>query len=66
MLDGIVTDKLESLALNHGLDVVDIYSASWGPTDNGETVEGPAKLATKAFEEGIKNVSNSNTSLTLG
>jgi hypothetical protein len=31
---------------------VDIYSASWGPDDDGRTVDGPAKLAIKAFLDG--------------
>ncbi|KAI4827175.1 hypothetical protein KUCAC02_030593 [Chaenocephalus aceratus] len=33
---------------------VDIYSASWGPNDDGKTVEGPGRLAQKAFEYGIQ------------
>ncbi len=32
-------------------------SASWGPTDNGETMEGPGKLAAEAFALGIREVS---------
>uniref|UniRef100_A0A8C2PT04 Neuroendocrine convertase 1 n=1 Tax=Cyprinus carpio TaxID=7962 RepID=A0A8C2PT04_CYPCA len=35
-------------------DHVDIYSASWGPNDDGKTVEGPGRLAQKAFEYGIQ------------
>jgi len=56
MLDGAVTDQLEgeALAMNH--KYVDIYSASWGPNDDGKTVEGPGVLAQKAFEKGIKEV----------
>ena len=30
-----------------------IYSASWGPDDDGKTVDGPGKLATRAFLQGI-------------
>lgn len=56
MLDGTVTDSLEAKALSHALDHNDIYSASWGPSDDGTTVEGPGKLASKAFERGIKQV----------
>lgn len=37
-------------------DKVDIYSASWGPDDNGVTVEGPGRLATEALERGILKV----------
>ena len=61
MLDGTVTDSLEARALSYGVGHVDIYSASWGPNDDGQTVEGPGKLASKAFEKGIKQVSLSST-----
>ena len=33
---------------------VDIFSSSWGPNDDGATVEGPGRLATKALERGIR------------
>lgn len=40
MLDGEVTDTVEAKSLNFALDHIDIYSASWGPDDDGTTVEG--------------------------
>lgn len=43
--------------LGYALDKVDIYSASWGPNDDGRTVEGPGRLATKAFKRGVTEVS---------
>ena len=54
MLDGRVMDSTEGEAIAFNHKYVDIYSASWGPNDDGQTVEGPGKLATKAFELGIK------------
>ncbi|XP_070599102.1 neuroendocrine convertase 1 isoform X1 [Erythrolamprus reginae] len=54
MLDGIVTDAIEASSIGFNPDHVDIYSASWGPNDDGKTVEGPGRLAQKAFEYGIK------------
>uniref|UniRef100_A0A3B4AHS3 Neuroendocrine convertase 1 n=1 Tax=Periophthalmus magnuspinnatus TaxID=409849 RepID=A0A3B4AHS3_9GOBI len=54
MLDGIVTDAIEASSIGFNPDHVDIYSASWGPNDDGKTVEGPGRLATKAFEYGIQ------------
>lgn len=57
MLDGIVTDAIEASSIGFNANHVDIYSASWGPNDDGKTVEGPGRLAQKAFEYGIKNVS---------
>ena len=41
MLDGRVTDRLEAEALGFNRDYIDIYSCSWGPSDDGKTVEGP-------------------------
>ena len=68
MLDGDVTDLVESRSIypNHKkvgkngatiADHIDIYSASWGPDDDGKTVDGPAEMARKAFREGTTNVS---------
>ncbi|KAL3276937.1 hypothetical protein HHI36_012303 [Cryptolaemus montrouzieri] len=54
VLDGLVTDRLEGTALSFGLGLIDIYSASWGPTDDGETVDGPGKLALEALERGTR------------
>ena len=56
MLDGIVTDAIEASSIGFNPGHVDIYSASWGPNDDGKTVEGPGRLAQKAFEYGIKQV----------
>lgn len=54
MLDGHVTDHLEADAIGFNRKYVDIYSASWGPNDDGKTTEMPGPMATKAFELGIK------------
>lgn len=56
MLDGIVTDAIEASSIGFNSNHVDIYSASWGPNDDGKTVEGPGRLAQKAFEYGIQKV----------
>ncbi|XP_043281226.1 furin-like protease 1 isoform X2 [Venturia canescens] len=53
MLDGDVTDAVEAKSLSHHPQHIDIYSASWGPDDDGKTVDGPGELATRAFNEGI-------------
>ncbi len=55
MLDGLVNDAVEARALSLNPNHIDIYSASWGPEDDGKTVDGPGPLAKKAFIEGIKN-----------
>ena len=56
MLDGIVTDSLEAKALSFNIDHIDIFSASWGPSDDGTTLERPGRLASAAFEKGIREV----------
>ena len=57
MLDGLVNDAVESVSLAHAIDHIDVFSASWGPTDDGMTVDGPKKLALEALEKGIHEVS---------
>lgn len=54
ILDGRITDELEALALLYNNQHVDIYSASWGPHDDGETMEGPKKACTKALKRGVE------------
>jgi len=58
MLDGRVTDRVEAESLSLNPQYIDIYSASWGPSDDGMTVEGPGTLATAAFLNGITKVNN--------
>uniref|UniRef100_A0A4W4G615 P/Homo B domain-containing protein n=1 Tax=Electrophorus electricus TaxID=8005 RepID=A0A4W4G615_ELEEL len=53
MLDGEVTDVVEAQSLSLNPQHIDIYSASWGPEDDGKTVDGPAKLAKEAFLRGV-------------
>lgn len=54
MLDGDVTDMVEARSLSLKPQHIHIYSASWGPDDDGKTVDGPANLARQAFENGIR------------
>ncbi|KAJ8893250.1 hypothetical protein PR048_005841 [Dryococelus australis] len=53
LLEGSVTDMQEAAALIYGLDKVDVFSASWGPKDNGVKVDGPGKLAQAALHTGV-------------
>lgn len=53
MLDGTVNDVVEARALSLNPNHIDIYSASWGPEDDGKTVDGPGTLAKRAFINGI-------------
>ena len=56
MLDGEVTDAVEAQSLALNQQHIDIFSASWGPDDDGRTVDGPGPLARKAFIDGISAV----------
>ena len=63
MLDGTVSDRVEATSLTYALDKVDIYSASWGPSDDGRTVEGPGKLTRQALYRGVTEVGSRHTTL---
>ncbi|XP_076175003.1 furin-like protease 1 isoform X1 [Ptiloglossa arizonensis] len=63
MLDGDVTDAVEARSLSLNPQHIDIYSASWGPDDDGKTVDGPGELATRAFIEGIMKGRNGKGSI---
>jgi proprotein convertase subtilisin/kexin type 1 len=65
MLDGPVSDRVEGEALSFALAGVDVYSASWGPNDDGQTVEGPGRLAQRALLKGITQASDSITFIHL-
>lgn len=54
MLDGPVSDSVEAASLSLNQNHIDIYSASWGPEDDGKTFDGPGSLAQEAFYRGIK------------
>ncbi len=57
MLDGQITDSLEADAILYHNDHIHIYSASWGPTDDGTTMEGPGALTTAALKQAAEHVS---------
>lgn len=57
MLDGEVTDVVEAHSLSLNNQHIHIYSASWGPEDDGKSLDGPAKLAKEAFLNGVTKVS---------
>lgn len=55
ILSGPITDVDEAAALNFGFQNVSVYSCSWGPPDNGQSMEGPEYLINKAVINGINN-----------
>lgn len=48
-----MTDLIEANSMSHEPNKIDIYSASWGPTDDGKTVDGPRHSTMKAIVNGI-------------
>ncbi|KAJ2880889.1 pheromone processing endoprotease [Coemansia asiatica] len=63
MLSREVTDQDEIGALNYAMDTNWIYSCSWGPNDDGATVQGPNKVIEDAFINGIERGRNGRGSI---
>lgn len=53
LLGGKIYDVMEGMALGYAHDRVDIYSSSWGPSDDGMALERPGRMAAMAMERGI-------------
>lgn len=53
ILGGPSSDAMEAQALTYMYHGNHIYSSSWGPTDNGLTLEGPGPLTKAALADGI-------------
>ncbi|XP_074652165.1 proprotein convertase subtilisin/kexin type 7-like [Tubulanus polymorphus] len=53
LLDGPITDSLEAEAFYHKLDINFIENLSWGPSDDGKTIDAPHVLAQKALQRGV-------------
>jgi kexin len=49
------TDANEADALTRNSELIDIYSNSWGPSDDGSHLEGPGPLTEDALENGVTN-----------
>lgn len=58
ILDGPITDELEAKALLFNIDYVQIFSASWGPHDDGATMEAPKQACKNALRKGVETVSH--------
>ncbi|KAI8086048.1 peptidase S8/S53 domain-containing protein [Halteromyces radiatus] len=55
ILSGEITDVDEAAALNYKYQENDIFSCSWGPPDDGKTMEAPNGILADAFINGIEN-----------
>ncbi|XP_014611332.1 PREDICTED: neuroendocrine convertase 1-like [Polistes canadensis] len=63
LLDGLVNDRVEGEALGFKPEIVDIYTASWGPPDDGKSLEAPGRLAEEAIYRGINKGRNGKGSI---
>lgn len=50
------TDLNEARSFTYENEIVDIYSNSWGPVNDGYRVDGPEHLGKMAFQSGINDV----------
>ncbi|KAJ3369238.1 pheromone processing endoprotease [Kappamyces sp. JEL0680] len=55
ILSGLLTNADEAAAVTFGCNTTQIYSCSWGPRDDGRTMESPPEIVAKAFDVGIKS-----------
>ncbi len=55
ILSAPTTDADEATAINYAYQINSIYSCSWGPTDDGQSMEKPPRLPMRAFENGVAN-----------
>ena len=51
-----MTDLIEANSMGHKPQSIHIYSASWGPTDDGKTVDGPRNATMRAIVRGVNEV----------
>ncbi|CAE7202386.1 hypothetical protein PTNB85_08326 [Pyrenophora teres f. teres] len=54
ILSGDITDLDEALAINYEMQQNDIYSCSWGPPDDGKTMQAPGILIEKAMVTAVQ------------
>ncbi|PWN92699.1 hypothetical protein FA10DRAFT_263457 [Acaromyces ingoldii] len=55
ILSGPITDVDEAAALNYRYQENHIYSCSWGPPDDGRSMDAPKGLIAKAILNGVQN-----------
>ncbi|ORY04429.1 hypothetical protein K493DRAFT_275863 [Basidiobolus meristosporus CBS 931.73] len=54
ILSGKITDTDEALAINYQYQKNQVYSCSWGPPDDGKSMDGPKGLILYALMNGIQ------------
>jgi kexin len=54
ILSGMISNADEAVAMNYAYQKNQIYSCSWGPPDNGESMEAPDILIQRAMVTGVQ------------
>ncbi|KAI8906780.1 peptidase S8/S53 domain-containing protein [Gorgonomyces haynaldii] len=54
VLSGALTEEDEAKAVNQAFQTTQIYSCSWGPRDDGTTMESPPKAVSDAIVNGVE------------
>lgn len=49
LIAAATTDVQEAIGLSHRTDLIDVYSNSWGPRDDGMNLAGPGRVTLEAF-----------------
>lgn len=55
ILSKVITDEDEAVAMNYAFQENQIYSCSWGPPDDGRSMDAPGILIKKAIVNAIQN-----------
>jgi kexin len=55
ILSGMISDADEAIAMNYDYQHNQIYSCSWGPPDDGKTMDAPGILIKRAMLNGVQN-----------
>ncbi|KAL1651258.1 pheromone processing endoprotease [Diplodia intermedia] len=63
ILSGGITDADEALAMNYAYQDNDIYSCSWGPPDDGKSMDAPGILIRRAMVKGVQKGRNGKGSI---
>lgn len=58
ILSKVISDVDEATAMNYAFDENDIYSCSWGPPDDGQSMEQPGILIRRAMVNGVQRGRN--------
>jgi len=58
LIGGVATDTMEAEVMNYLPQVIQIKSNSWGPNDDGVTLEGPGPLTLAALKSAIETGRN--------